>query len=294
MTIPLSQEIPGKNGALTLQVFPGLARGEDGTQLRRYPTSQEAWTGHREGLGQILSHVAGTRDKTFAWLPRDIRLPQDLLLPLSAWCKARAFEDALFRCAQDWCFEAHLSLDAVRSPKEFEAALEACSARVRTVRAQSEPFVRELVKARQEFEAAAAKAPRLAVLTGKIRERLWPTEFPAGASWSAMVHVPRWFRAAARRLTSAHENPGRDQARAAEFAPFVKALEAQWSSALPPRVPGEIRDPDRFETLQAAAFLLEELRVLIWAQELGTSAPASLKRVREQFAQMGIAVASAG
>jgi len=294
MTIPVSEEIPGRNGALTLQVFPALARGENGTVLKRFPTAHEAWISHREGLGQILSHVAGSRDKTFAWLPRDIRLPQDLLLPLSAWHKARAFEETLFQTAQAWCFEAHLPLPSVRSPKEFEDALKQCSDRVRIVRAQCEPFVRDLVKARKEFEDAAAKAPKLAVLAGKIRERLCPADFPASASWSAMIHVPRWLRAAAKRIVSANENPGRDQTRAAEFAPFVKALEAQWSSHLPPRVPGEIRDPDRRETLQAAAFLLEELRVLIWAQELGTSVPASIKRVREQFNEMGIHASTPG
>lgn len=290
MVLPVSEEIPGKNGALPLQVFPALVRGETATMAKRFPTAQEAWASHRDGTGQLLSHVAGSRDKTFAWLPRDLRLPQDVLLPLSAWCKARVFEEQLVQVAQSWCFEAHLAQDAVRNPAQFEAALKLCTERVRAVRGQCEPFVRELVKARKEFEDAAAKTPRLAVLSGKIRERLWPSDYPLNFSWSAMIHSPRWWRAAARRLISANENPGRDQTRAQELAPFVKALEARSSRHLPPRVPGEILAPDGMERLQAATFLLEELRVQIWAQELGTAVPASIKRVREQFAAFGLEV----
>jgi len=290
LSLPEKEEIPASRGGLPLIVFPALSRGEGGAQARRFPTAPEAWTAHREGVKQILSHVVTVRDKTFAWLPRDLRLPQDVLLPLSAFAPARLFEERLFEAARDWCFEAHISLPRVRTPGEFAEALEACAGRVRSVRAQSEPFVRELLEARRLFEAEAAKAPRLTVLSKLIRERLWPEDFPKGCSWSAFIQSPRWWKAAAKRLRSATENPPRDQARAKEFVPYLKAVEAVRRLPVPPRLPGEIVDPDATEKIAAANFLLEELRVQIWAQELGTALPASPKRVGEELAKLGFVV----
>ena len=290
LVLPTKEEISSRAGGIPLTVFPGLATGDRGAVARRFPTAQEAWLSHRDGVRQILSHTMVTRDKTFAWLPRDVRLPQDLLLELARWTKARDFEDALLACGQDWCFEAHLSLPEVRNPAQFQAALDASAQRVRQLRAQAEPFVRELLAARKEFEEEAKKAPRLAVLADKIRERLWSVDFPRQACWSGMMHAPRWWKAAARRIKSANENPARDQARVQDFAPCVKAVEALSSGHVPPRIPGEVADPDWREKLGAANFLLEELRVQIWAQELGTAVPASLKRVKEQLSGLGIEV----
>jgi ATP-dependent helicase HrpA len=155
--------------------------------------------------------------------------------------------------------------------------------------------LRNLLAARSEFATEVklipAHRPDLHKLAELTTERLWPSTFPATSSWPALRRLPVWWKTAARRLRSARENPPRESQRASQLAPFAKALSAAaGSQLLSPRLPGALLDADPREHLQELAWLLEEMRVQIWAQELGVTQPASEKRVREMFALYGVNV----
>jgi hypothetical protein len=151
------------------------------------------------------------------------------------------------------------------------------------------------VAARRAFEEAARSIPShrpdLVRFAELVRERLWPAGFPGSLSWPVLERLPVWWETAARRLMSAVENPKRDQERAAELAPFVKALQRESAGvAVLWRKPGTLADPDPFERLAELAWSLEEFRVQTWAQELGPAIPASAKRIRELFEARGVAL----
>lgn len=90
-----------------------------------------------------------------------------------------------------------------------------------------------------------------------------------------LVHLPRYLKAMGLRLSKLRENPGRDKQRQAEIAPLWltcrQKLEAQYQRGEP------------HPALETYRWMLEEYRVSLFAQELGTAHPVSPKRLAAQW-----------
>lgn len=299
LDLPLQEEIRVA-GALPVVLFPALADADGSVEVRRFPTAEEARLSHQQAVSRLLSWTVDGTDHLLAWLPRDLKLPQDVLLPLSAWTDARVFLQGLCDSLRTHALESgrnpSISTPDVPGPRNiasFGRALEEARRRIRAGRGEAAGLVRAIVEARRAFEETARRIPPhrpdLAKLASLTRERLWPAGFPSSTPWESLSRIPAWWKAAARRLSSALDNPARDQQRVQEFAPLAKRLASRTGSTTPPpRCPGKLGDPNPLEQLSELAFLLEELRVQIWAQEVGVVVPASRKRVEETFTAFGI------
>ncbi|MCP4041736.1 MAG: ATP-dependent RNA helicase HrpA [Gammaproteobacteria bacterium] len=88
-------------------------------------------------------------------------------------------------------------------------------------------------------------------------------------------HYPRYLTAIARRLERLRHNPGQDARMAAQFTPLWQA----WHELAESRVDHDERSPE----LNEYRWLLEELRVSLFAQELKTSVPVSVKRLKKRW-----------
>jgi len=88
----------------------------------------------------------------------------------------------------------------------------------------------------------------------------------------ALAQLPRYLKAMALRAERAKRDPARDQARMLEIKPFVDAWED--AAAL-----GRQADPE----WQALRWDLEELRVSMFAQELGARAGVSPKKLAQRL-----------
>lgn len=88
----------------------------------------------------------------------------------------------------------------------------------------------------------------------------------------ALAQYPRYLKAMMLRAERAKLDPARDQARMLEIKPFVDALARA-------RAAGALAQPD----WQALRWELEELRVSLFAQELGTRGPVSVKRLAKRL-----------
>ena len=98
--------------------------------------------------------------------------------------------------------------------------------------------------------------------------------FIAATSANAWPHLPRYLRGALRRLETDGSNPKRES----EAAAVIAELEDEYGQ-LCDRITG----PLPVEVIDLG-WLLEELRVSLFAQSLGTSVPVSPKRVRAAVA----------
>ena len=94
-------------------------------------------------------------------------------------------------------------------------------------------------------------------------DRLVPADFPARTPPEQLAQIPRYLRAVELRAERAGLNPLKDTEKARALEPF-----AGWES----RVPENKREAFRW--------LLEEFRVSIFAQELGTAVPVSAQRLK--------------
>ncbi|MFM7213398.1 MAG: DUF3418 domain-containing protein, partial [Verrucomicrobiota bacterium] len=104
--------------------------------------------------------------------------------------------------------------------------------------------------------------------------RLIPEDFPANLPPDRLQHLPRYLKALGLRLERARQNPPRDLERQAQIQPFLRAVEELRKGA---------SDPAAFERIEEFSGWVEELKVSVFAQELGTSMPVSARRLQEQL-----------
>lgn len=90
-----------------------------------------------------------------------------------------------------------------------------------------------------------------------------------------LEHFPRYLKAAALRLEKLAHAPARDLSKLAEISPLWKNYLVQAEKAASAREEGTALDDYRWA--------LEELRVSLFAQELKTAFPVSVKRLRERW-----------
>ena len=127
----------------------------------------------------------------------------------------------------------------------------------------------------------AALPPALARLGAEVRTRrealIYPGFFQA-TPWAQLVHLPRYLKALDRRLSKYSENPARDAKHAATIS--------GWWQRYRDRVERN-RQASRIEPkLDAFRWLLEELQVSLFAQELKTPFPVSYKRLEKAWAEL--------
>nr|WP_235534515.1 DUF3418 domain-containing protein [Oerskovia sp. Root22] len=97
-----------------------------------------------------------------------------------------------------------------------------------------------------------------------------------------LPHLTRYLRAASYRIEKAATNPHRD----AELAWRVHDVEEAYSKARAAYAAGPA-DPARLAELDEARWLIEEFRVSLFAQQLGTDGAVSEKRIRKVLAPGG-------
>jgi ATP-dependent helicase HrpA len=143
--------------------------------------------------------------------------------------------------------------------------------------------VAQALTAAQEAAASldAATSPVLAPAVADIRRQLAGLIYPGFVSETGAARLPdltRYLRAITQRLAKVAESPARDAERLATVQRVTDALQ-QTLAGLPP---GSARRPD----VQAVRWMIEELRVSLFAQTLGTHGPVSERRVRTALDQL--------
>jgi ATP-dependent helicase HrpA len=128
--------------------------------------------------------------------------------------------------------------------------------------------VRKIKDSRSAPDAAADAQQQL--------QRLVPADFLAQTPWPQLQHLVRYLKAIVLRLDKVRSDPVRDKARLAEIRP----QEARFWRAVAERK--GVTDA----RLQEFRWLLEELRVSLFAQELRTPQPVSVKRLDKAWTQI--------
>jgi ATP-dependent helicase HrpA len=168
-------------------------------------------------------------------------------------------------------------------------AFAAVAARVRAgLEDQVHRVVAEVVRvltASRELDAAVRGHTSLALLAtlDDVRRQhaaLVHPGFVASTPPDRLPHLARYLRAAAHRVAKAAEHPERDAALAWRVGSVMEAFDAARSAEAAPL------EPDRRARLEDVRWLLEELRVSLFAQHLGTAVPVSEKRVMKAIAAL--------
>jgi len=107
--------------------------------------------------------------------------------------------------------------------------------------------------------------------------RLIPKKFLSVTPWGSLQHFARYLKAITARLDKYRADPARDSARLKELQPLEQRY---WRLVAERKGVMDARQ-------QEFRWLLEELRVSLFAQELRTPQPVSVKRLEKAWVQLG-------
>nr|WP_315233616.1 ATP-dependent RNA helicase HrpA [uncultured Albidiferax sp.] len=134
-----------------------------------------------------------------------------------------------------------------------------------------------------EYATAARKikdtknAPDATADAAQQLARLMPKRFLASTPWGPLQHYARYLKAITARLDKYRADPARDATKLAELRPQEQRY---WRLVAERKGVADAR-------MQEFRWLLEELRVSFFAQELKTPQPVSAKRLDKAWAQLG-------
>lgn len=186
--------------------------------------------------------------------------------------------------AQQWGRETGHDLAQLRDRKDFEVFVawlrDRLEDQVETIAAQ----VEAALEAKGQLDKAVGRNTSLALLDTlqEIREQaaaLIAPRFIADADPAQLAHYGRYLKSLAYRLEKAAASPSQDAALAYQ----VREIEGQVSDAVE-HAKGLPANPARAAVLRQAQNMVWELRVSLFAQQLGTAHKVSAKRISRLLA----------
>jgi len=125
---------------------------------------------------------------------------------------------------------------------------------------------------------ATKDAPKTVNVWADELDALLPQNFLAMIPFTQLTHLPRYLKALATRMERAKLNPVKDKERAQQLAPYLAAL--RQCEANPPKA------ADARRRLAEFRWMIEEFKVSLFAQELGTAVPVSPQRLDQQIQRL--------
>ena len=186
--------------------------------------------------------------------------------------------------AQQWSRETGHDLAQLHDRKDFEVFVawlrDRLEDQVETIAAQ----VEAALEAKGQLDKAVGRNTSLALLDTlqEIREQaaaLIAPRFIADADPAQLAHYGRYLKSLAYRLEKAAASPSQDAALAYQ----VREIEGQVSDAVE-HAKGLPANPARSAVLRQAQNMVWELRVSLFAQQLGTAHKVSAKRISRLLA----------
>jgi len=257
----------------TLVGFPALIAQTTGVEIEVFDEPEVAAAKHRAGLCRL---IALQLKEPLKYLEKNIPDLPRLATQFMALGSAEELREQIIAVALDRAFlAAPLPTDAA----SFRARLEAGRGRLTLI---AQEVARAAAAVLQEYANAQrklkdSKPPKdVGDDVAAQLQRLVGKRFLSATPWAALAHLPRYLRAVVMRLDKLRADPARDQQRLAELRP----LEQAWLRRMAERR----GTPDA--RLDEFGWLLEELRVSLFAQELRTPQPVSVKRLEKAWAQL--------
>jgi ATP-dependent RNA helicase HrpA len=260
-----------RRGSQALIGYPALVDHGDAVSLEVLDSPEKAREQHRAGLRRVF--MLELREQA-RYLEKSLPTLQALALQFIPFGDAADLKRQLLSAAFD---RACLQEPWPRTAAEFARRREEARSRVSLIAQEiarlAGTILSEHAALRKKLQQAAKPFPAAVRDIEEGVARLLPKDFLERTPYDRLQHFPRYLRAATLRLEKLRAGPERDARLAAEIAP----LQQQWLREQSKRAGA--RDP----ALEQFRWMLEELRVQLFAQELKTPVPVSSKRLAKMW-----------
>jgi len=266
----LPPSIAFTRGGRKLTGYPALADEGESVAIRLFDTGAAADASMRAGVRRLMRLALKEQMKS---LEKNLAGLAQAALQLRALVSPDELKEDLVSAIADRAFIGEDELP--RNEKAFDALKQRARTRLPAVREAGCRLVaviaEEWQRTQQRLAAAQKALPQpVADIRGQVQRLVFKGFFSA-TPWEHLNDLPRYLKAAQRRLDKYPNDPGRD-------ARHAGAVNAMWKRC-EERAAKLARAGERDPRLEDFRWRLEELRVSLWAQELKTPYPVSFKRL---------------
>jgi ATP-dependent helicase HrpA len=271
----LPEQVEFQQGGITLHGFPALTDRGDAVSVQVFDSRAQAERAHRLGLARLF-RLAATKQ---------VRYVKKNLPGITNLCLWFRFAGSCDDLQNDIVSTAILRVlgdetGAIRSREQFQTAITAGQGRLMSVANELCDVLRVILELYHQVRARLAEiaSPVNAEAREDMEQQLAGLVFPGfmqatPARW--LQYYPRYLKALLRRVEKLPQNPDRDQQRLVEVAQYWQPLMENREN-----MAASLATDSEWATLR---WMIEEYRVSLFAQDLGTSFPVSRRRLEAQW-----------
>ena len=262
----LPESIKFARGKQQLTGYLGLQKEKDGRiALRLFDTTEAAEQAHRLGVIELMKLLLKEQVKDLNKGIQGFTQAAMLLKHINA----DTLRDDLTQAVCDRAFIGEDELP--RNEKAFKEQIKRARSRLPAVKEALSRYLQETAAAYAELNGKLGKHPLTHLLRLRLQTLLAPG-FASHTPWAQWPRLPIYLKAMTLRLEKYSSNPSRDAAREAD----IQELENMWTEKVNALLKQGLTVSD---DLAAFRWQIEELRVSLFAQELKTPYPVSVKRL---------------
>lgn len=262
----------------TLIGHPALVDQGNVCSIEVFDDPVEAARTHRKGLRKLFRLVLREQVKYVERSLKDLGRVSMQAAVVPGLSRLFESADTLSRGVVDAVLEATALVDPLPTDEEsFKARKEDVRGRLTLVAGEVARLLTTIVTEATSLPMKLRRftdAPELVRDVEEQLDALFPPDFLLAAPLSQLMHYPRYLKAIHYRLDRYRDDPKRDAERQAALTalrvPYLRAVAARRG----------VPDPQ----LTDFRWLLEELRVSLYAQQLRTPMPVSVKRLERIWA----------
>ncbi len=276
----IPETITFQRDGLNLQGYPALEDQQDAVAIKLFDQIQTAQQAHRLGVCRLMRFELKEQMKQlerglpqfnqYALQLRQLISPDDLREQMLSAISDRAFigEDEVPRTNA-----AFMQLK-LRARARLPAVVDA-SVRLMIQIGQEYPLLMQKLNALSNHQSRLKRD--LEQQLGQLLSARFLTQTP----WERLQHLPRYLQAMRMRIEKYANSPDRDQ----RHAEAIQAIWQRWQQKIQQLQQAQREIP---QGLLDYRWLIEELRVSLFAQELKTPFPVSVKRLDKIWDELKI------
>jgi ATP-dependent helicase HrpA len=265
------ESLPFTRAGQSVTGYPAIIDEQDSVALRLLDTPAAAERAHRHGVVRLcrLNLV-----EQFKYLEKNIPDFTRLALAYRQFGDADKLREALLAAIAERACLGDEPLP--RSAAQFDAQLVRARARIKPVADALTRIVAQVLALHQALQPRL-KTPWPHVtkdVAAQLQQLVYPG-FITATPWLRLQHLPRYLQGIQQRLDKLPDRLAQDQ----QHTTTLTTLTAQWQARELKHRKAGVDDPQ----LEEFRWQLEELRISLFAQQLKTPQPVSIKRLQKMW-----------
>ena len=274
----LQLAIESEHAGKTIRAYPGLVVSKTGIDLMVFATERDQLVNHNRAVAELVIKQIPSSAK---YIASHLKQEEKLAIAAVGYGSVSQFVDDLTRALANKLISDLKQNTPLSKLSEFETVRDQVSSQVLQQAFDAAALVERAARNLRDASKAIANAKAIDFLNELSEEKqhiahLTGSNVITNMGLERLARLPIYFAAVKVRVEKLQDNPAKDRLASQELNQALDAFE---------RAGGIVPLPwDAEPWLVQARWLIEELRVSLFAQQLGTSETVSLQRIKKVLA----------